>query len=228
MIQRFLVEVDPAWGRRQYAQFRRLFVVTRLGLPAIAEYPPGLSGQGDVDSGPLILGVSASATVVALGAARVHGDDRLAGPLYALGETAGLPVRLPKTKRYAFGTLPVGDAFLAWSATARPVTQASYSGVVSPWWRTPWHLLSLALVAALWFPFRRRRPARTKSENPLITRPPPAPGPEHGRRPSPAPVPLRRRGGHTVPVKAGCGSRAVGTGVHKRSNLLCPGNRSPG
>ncbi|MFI7446009.1 hypothetical protein ACIBQX_00795 [Nonomuraea sp. NPDC049714] len=161
LIQRFLADIDPAFAREQYTRFRDRFLATPLGLgPAVREYPHGMDGPGDVDSGPLPLGISLSATAVTLGAAQVHGDAPLAGALANYGELAGLPLGTPWTKRYAFGLLPIGDAFLAWSKTARPwvaAVPAPPPTVVSPWWRVP--LLSiLSLFGALpWLPALRRR-----------------------------------------------------------------------
>ncbi|WP_330253570.1 hypothetical protein OG874_02870 [Nocardia sp. NBC_00565] len=156
VIQRFLPEIDAAWAGEQYSAFRRLFVDTPLGLPGVREYPHGRNGTGDVDSGPLILGVSASATVVAIGAARAHGDRSLAGPLTGLGESLGVPVTLGNSKRYAFGALPIGDAFLAWSFAVPPTTTAaSFPPVVQWWWRIPWHALALTILTLLWFPIIR-------------------------------------------------------------------------
>ncbi|GAA4918735.1 hypothetical protein GCM10023334_021010 [Nonomuraea thailandensis] len=163
MIQRFLVDIDPAFAAGQYLRFRDRYVVTPLGLgPAVREYPSGMDGPGDVDSGPLPLGVSLSATAVTLGAAQVRGDAPLAGALANYGELAGVPAGTPWTKRYAFGLLPVGDAFLAWSKTARP--WVSRPGDPPPatvpwWWRGPL-LLALAVIGtAPWAPalWRRRR-----------------------------------------------------------------------
>lgn len=152
LIQRFLVDIDPAFAGEQYARFRDRFLATPLGLgPAVREYPHGMDGPGDVDSGPLPLGISLSATAVTLGAAQVHGDAPLAAALANYGELAGLPLDTPWTKRYAFGLLPIGDAFLAWSKTARPwvaALPAPPPAVTSPWWRVP--LLSiLSLLGVL-------------------------------------------------------------------------------
>lgn len=173
MIHRFLPEVDGDFAREQYLRFRDRFVTTPLRLgPAVREYPEGTSGVGDVDSGPLLLGVSLSATVVTLGAAQVHGDDRLAAALARFGEFAGLPLHTPSTelldarstKRYAFGVMPVGDAFLAWSKTARPWVASPPTAPPPPdvpgWWQLP--LLAGLLVVGLlpWVPWlvaRRRR-----------------------------------------------------------------------
>jgi hypothetical protein len=160
VIQRFLVDVEPSFAREQYLRFRDRFVVSPLGLgPAVREYPIGLDGPADVDSGPLPLGISVSATVVTLGAAQAHGDARLAGDLANYGELVGLPVDTPWTKRYAFGLLPIGDAFLAWAKTARPwvaEVPTAPPSTVAWWWRVP--LLAVLFVAAavLWLPELRR------------------------------------------------------------------------
>ncbi|MFC4536974.1 hypothetical protein [Sphaerisporangium dianthi] len=172
IVHRFLPEIDPAFGAGQYLRFRDLYVRSPLGLgPAVREYPDGTDGPADVDSGPLPLGVSLAATAVTLGAAQVHGDAPLAGALAGYGELAGLPLDTPWTKRYAFGLLPIGDAFLAWSKTARPwVARAPYPppASVSPWWRLPLLSLLLALGAAPWVPalarrYRRRNGGRLAS-----------------------------------------------------------------
>jgi len=170
LIHRFLPEIDPAFAREQYLTFRDGFVAAPLRLgPAVLEYRSGTSGPADVDSGPLPLGVSLSATVVTLGAAQVHGDAALAGALASYGDFAGLPVDTPTTRRYAFGLMPIGDAFLAWSKTARPWVAAAAAGQPPPasvsWtWRLPL-LALLSTVAVLpWLPaLVRRRPASRKA-----------------------------------------------------------------
>ena len=157
MIQRFLVEIDPAFARAQYEIFKDRFVA---GL-GVREYPKGVGGQGDVDSGPLILGISLSATVVTIGAARVE-HDPLADRLAREGDLLGLPVSGLKTKRYALGLVPIGDAFLAWSASARPIAaaeQPEFEGG-SGWWRGPWLLLIWLPALLLWGLLRSRRRRR--------------------------------------------------------------------
>ncbi|MEU4832821.1 hypothetical protein [Streptosporangium sp. NPDC023615] len=166
IVHRFLPDIDPAFAAEQYLRFRDRYVTFPLGLgPAVREYPEGMDGPADVDSGPLPLGVSLSATAVTLGAAQVHGDAPLAGALAGYGELAGLPVDTPWTKRYAFGLLPVGDAFLAWSKTARPWVARPPDpppASVSRWWRVPLLSILVAAGVAPWLPapvrlHRRRR-----------------------------------------------------------------------
>ncbi|WP_106131223.1 hypothetical protein [Pseudosporangium ferrugineum] len=162
IIQRFLPEIDPAFARGQYLTFRDKFLDRPFFLgPAVREYPHGVDGPGDVDSGPLIHGISLSTTVVALGAAQTHGDASLAGALANFGELAGLPVTGPDTKRYAFGLLPIGDAFLAWSKSAVPAGTESPEPALTGWWRTPLLLLLLLLGLGPWLPAIRRS-ARTR------------------------------------------------------------------
>lgn len=189
VIQRFLAEIDPAFARAQYLRFRELFVVSPLGLgPAVREYPRGLDGPADVDSGPLLLGVSLSATVVTLGAAQAQGDTALAGALANYGELVGLPLDTPHTKRYAFGVLPVGDAFLAWSKTARPWVSAPPDpppATVWRWWRLP--LLSLLVLVGVlpWLPWLLRRHRRSTA--PVVPRGA-TPGPFAPSSPASAPA----------------------------------------
>jgi len=160
VIERFLVDIDPTFARQQYLRYRERFVSFPLGLgPAVREYPSGVDGQADVDSGPLPLGVSLSATVVTLGAAQVQRDTALASGLASYGEFVGVPLYTPWTKRYAFGALPIGDAFLAWSKTARPwvsAPPASPPANLSGLWRAPLLILLLAVGLGPWTPWRWR------------------------------------------------------------------------
>ncbi|WP_410785842.1 hypothetical protein [Kribbella sp. C-35] len=174
MLQRFLIDVDPAFARTQYAIFKDKFV-TGLG---VREYPKGTTGAGDVDSGPLVFGRSLSATVVTVGAARVHRDP-LADRLAREGELVGLPFSGLKTKRYLFGAVPIGDAFLAWSTSARPMVatdagsggrdsgsqggrdQVEFDGE-SGWWRLPWLVLLWLPALILWGALRLRHRGRRR------------------------------------------------------------------
>lgn len=106
------------------------------GLVGVREYPVGREGAGDVDSGPLVLGVSASASAVTLAGARRVGDLALTETLDREAELLGLGFWWGGTRRYAAGQLPVGDAFLAWARTT-PVgdlTDAGVSAAPRPWW----------------------------------------------------------------------------------------------
>lgn len=159
IIARFLPEIDPEWAQEQYAAFRRQFTATFLGVPAVREYPDGHGGLGDVDSGPLIGGITASATVVMLGAARLYQDTPYSDAVLQGIEAIGLPVAIGGAKRYALGLMPIGDAFLAWANstpaqpwTDTPLTAPSLSPIASENWRLPLHAFSAAVVALIVVP----------------------------------------------------------------------------
>ena len=150
LIQSFWPDIDPAGAPESYRRFVRHFVDRCAGLVGVREYPRGRDGRGDVDSGPLIDGCSASATAVTLAAALRNGDLPLARTLDREAELAWTP--RPGGRRYAAGLVPVADAFLAW-ARAQPVGTGAASGapqVAWAWWVGIPALGSLlcALVAA--------------------------------------------------------------------------------
>lgn len=73
IIQRFWPVLDPQGSSAAYRRFRAVFVTRELGVVGVREYPVGVEGQGDVDSGPLVRGLSASASTVTIGSARAAG-----------------------------------------------------------------------------------------------------------------------------------------------------------
>ena len=139
----FLSQIDPRFARDQHRQWRRHFGTHLLAaFPAVREYRHGTEGRGDVDSGPVVLGVSAPASVVGVAAARAAGNGRQAQALRATVELFGLPVQRGGARRYAFGQLPVGDAFLAWASSV-PTAPAREP---PPDWRWRWAALGLMAV----------------------------------------------------------------------------------
>jgi hypothetical protein len=156
LIARFLIEVDPAWGRAQYALFRQQFVAPFLGVPGVREYPAGEMGFGDVDSGPLVFGFSASATVAAIAAAQVQNDREVSSAIISASEAAGLPIEWRGRKLYALGLLPVGDAFLVWTKTSRlwiaTGSDADLPAMVARWWRWPLHTAAFLIFLIVWLP----------------------------------------------------------------------------
>ncbi len=77
----FLSFADPALAGRLGAATRDQLGVEILGMAAVREYLPGVTGPGDVDSGPLILGLSVAASGFSIGAARAAGDADWQGNL---------------------------------------------------------------------------------------------------------------------------------------------------
>lgn len=124
IIQSFWPDIDPASASSEWEAFRTHLMTRELGLVGVREYPRDVPGQaGDVDSGPLVLGVSLSASATTLAAARRNGDLRVAAALDHEAEVFGVPFGA-KERRFALGLMPVGDAFVAWarSVEVRPDT----------------------------------------------------------------------------------------------------------
>lgn len=182
IIQAFWPDIQPLNGpdgdatRRQWQAFVDTFVVRRAGLVAVREYPAGVAGPADVDSGPLVFGLSASATVVAIGAARAQGDLRLARDLDRGAELVGGGVTVLGQRRYAAGALPVGDAFLLWARTSPAGRAQPPVGAPRPVFAVPLALLALpGLLAGLTLLAGHRRGRRWAATSP--GEPPGEPGP---------------------------------------------------
>jgi hypothetical protein len=163
----FLSDLDPRFARQQYARFRSQYVQPVLGWLVVREYPRGVQGPADVDSGPLVFGISPVATGVSIAAARANGDQELFERVVLLSEVIGFPRSWQGEKDYLFGQLMVGDAFIVWGKTivsrhthAEPDT-LQWPPLTSSWWRLQWHLFSVLaagfLLWPLWFPAVKMR-----------------------------------------------------------------------
>jgi hypothetical protein len=168
IIQSFWAIVDPAGAPAVYARFREHFVTSVLGVVGIREYPGGVDGAGDVDSGPLVLGVSASASTVAIGAARANGDTGLAAALTQEVEA----LNGDRIVAYPFGLVPPADGFAAWARSV-PVGAAHEQPGPAVWWPL-WLALPWSVVIGAWWLVIRRHRSRPASAG---GSPPPPPWP---------------------------------------------------
>jgi hypothetical protein len=163
VVTRFAYEIDPVWGLEMYKTFRRDYFARPLGIPGMREYPRGVHGLSDVDSGPLILGLSGSASTTTIAAAQLYGDAELAQTLLNSAESAGFPIGFLGKKRYVFGLVPVADGFIAWSKAAQPWVSPPVSGpqpfddIVPWWWRWPLHATLIPIALAWWILLGTRR-----------------------------------------------------------------------
>ena len=90
---------------------------TALGFGAIREYAAGHRGAGDVDSGPVVLGVSVAATGFALAPARAHGHRAAFVRLFRTTALFGLP---RDGGRWFVAGGPIGNALLLAMLTSGP------------------------------------------------------------------------------------------------------------
>lgn len=161
----FLPELDPDFARSQYRRFRELYVVPVLDFALVREYPRGVKGPEDVDSGPLIFGVSPFASGVGLATARANGDEEMFGRMVQLSEVVGAPIDTGGEKRFCLGRLAIGDAFLAWGKTvtpwsaATPFAGSAYPRLTSRWYGWTNSLIVLAAILLGIMALRSRRPS---------------------------------------------------------------------
>ena len=114
----FLAGALPALSRDLYAAVKRELADTVLGFGVVREYPcDGPDGDGDIDSGPVVLGYGMSATGFSLAGARLHGDAAYFARLYAPAHLFGAPRTRDGRRHFATGG-PIGDAILFAMLTA--------------------------------------------------------------------------------------------------------------
>jgi hypothetical protein len=92
---------------------------TLLGFGAIQEYADGHHGLGDIDSGPVLLGVSVSATGFALAPARAFGYREAFERIYRTTELFGVHAEGGDRAHFATGG-PIGNALLLALLTSGP------------------------------------------------------------------------------------------------------------
>ncbi len=118
----FLVEpAAPGLSADLYRALRQELAGNVVGFGAIREYPRGIQGSGDIDSGPVILGWSFSATGFSIAGARMYGDKPMLRRLYASAYLAGVPVDRADHRRFLTAG-PLGNAILLAMLTA-PATK---------------------------------------------------------------------------------------------------------
>lgn len=114
----YLPFVSRSLAEDQYAAMRKQ-LIKRLpfGAAGLREYPPGITGSGDVDSGPVILELSTSGTGFAMAGARHAKDTEILNGLTITAELVGHSVQWAGKRRYLFAPL-VGEAIVLAMRTA--------------------------------------------------------------------------------------------------------------
>lgn len=112
-----LYEIDFPFAQDQFTLFKENFVDVKYGLTGVREYPKGESGTGDIDSGPIILGFGGAATIVGMQTLSIFGERELSLKIRNAVESVAFPIQGENEKEYFFGSMPIADAFIAWSHT---------------------------------------------------------------------------------------------------------------
>ena len=122
MASHMLQVVDADFAEDQYRRARKELGRFFLGFGYSREWPAGVKGFMDVDSGPVIpwLEASASASGLAILAAAAFEDDEYLRGLFASLEFAGFPGKRGGRLRYQASN-PVGDAVILYSMVEGPL-----------------------------------------------------------------------------------------------------------
>jgi hypothetical protein len=115
LIIRLLAEIDTAYALQQYNIFKKLFLSEAAGLYYVKEFQNNKNGAADIDSGPVLFGAGAAATITAISTSSACGDYVTAQKLKRSVEAAGFPFSFNKKRLYIFGALPIADLFITWS-----------------------------------------------------------------------------------------------------------------
>ncbi len=78
---RYLAEVDPRLAADWWKRYRAGYLVQVGPVVGFREWPRGTDLAADDDSGPILMGIGASASAFAISAARAQGDEALASRL---------------------------------------------------------------------------------------------------------------------------------------------------
>jgi hypothetical protein len=117
----FLSFADPALSKDLHDAVQRELAHDVLGFRLVSEYPESVTrGQGDIDSGPLVFGLSVSATGFSLGGCRIHRDAACYRDTLAAVDLLGAPLERSSTGRTYVSGGPLGDAIMFAMQTAQP------------------------------------------------------------------------------------------------------------
>ena len=151
LILNFLFEIDADFTKQQFKKYDSLFKDGRFGLPGIRQYPSGIKGGGDIDSGPIIFGIGGAASIVGQRVYAQQNDWATYEGLRNSIESFGFGLTINKKKRYIFGQLPMADAFICWS---NAIEKTSDQVKVTTNWRIMFHLYSAFVLAVLFLIFK--------------------------------------------------------------------------
>lgn len=150
----FLHDIDTVFARQQFNLYKKLFVNYRFGLPGIREHKKGISKDGDIDSGPVILDIGGSASVVGLKTMSIYNETELMVGLRNSIEAFGMAYSSKDSphsfnnfdsKKYLFGQIPIADCFIAWSNVQAFSSDEDKLGN----WRWKFQLISFAILLLL-------------------------------------------------------------------------------
>lgn len=114
----YLPFIDRQYAREQWGRLKELARMSPVpGFYALREFYPGEHGMADIDSGPVLFGMSTSGTGFAMASASLFEDRETLLGLLRTAEFAGFTVHGATGSRYLLAPL-VGDAIVLAGRTA--------------------------------------------------------------------------------------------------------------
>lgn len=125
--------LDEAFARDQYQRAKRELSRNALGFGYATEWPESWQGPMDIDSGPIIpiIGASAGSSGLALLGASSFNDDELLGRLITSLDFAAFPIKGNDELRYGASN-QVGDAVLLYALVEGPLWERIKRGEGDP------------------------------------------------------------------------------------------------
>ena len=142
----FLPSIDSVFANEQYAMYRSIFVIDKLGLPGIKEFSS--KGISDIDSGPVILEIGAAASIVGQKTLAVFKDYTTSKGLAGSIEFFGCTTTFYHKKQFLFGELPIADLWIAWARSTLGQNKAWEDTMFVPW---SIHFISFFIILILYF-----------------------------------------------------------------------------
>lgn len=115
LINVFLPQIDTVFAKEVFEKYKLNFLDKRLGLIGVREYPKGMEGVGDIDSGPVIWDIGGVASIVGIKAMAVNKEYGIAKSLRNNIEGLSCPISTKNGKSYFFNCFAMADAFIAWA-----------------------------------------------------------------------------------------------------------------
>jgi hypothetical protein len=115
----FIAFADRELAHKLYWNLRDKHRTALIGFGGAHEYPRGVSGFGDFEYGPVVMGIGVTATGFSASGARIFHDPGFYGEIYRTVHLFGAPVSRAGRKKYVAGG-PAGNAVMFAMFTAGP------------------------------------------------------------------------------------------------------------
>ena len=114
----FMSFTDKTFAKELYQSLKNCCGHTIAGFGAVDEYPPNVEAKGgDIDSGPVLFGLSFSGTGFAIASAKIHKDKEFFTALYGTAYLVGAPFDNSQGRYFVTGG-PLGNAIMFAMLTA--------------------------------------------------------------------------------------------------------------